>query len=116
LGLNGLESSIRALVTVPAFSALKNDLTRATVKPPITTTATIRSGNHALRTTFDICTYVGSFPHLRCATGDFVDRRDLHALGRRALGWSPMPALDSPVRWRPVLRSAEPSLSTATTA
>jgi hypothetical protein len=42
---------------VSAFSAVKYDLTRCTVNPPIATTATINNGNQALRTIFAICTY-----------------------------------------------------------
>src|ERR1700743_805422 len=56
LGLNGLESSSLDVVKAPGSWAPKKHLTRRTAKPPTTTTATINSGNHALRTNLDICT------------------------------------------------------------
>jgi hypothetical protein len=55
-GLNGLESSGFEVVRAPVSWAPKNDLTRVTAKPPTTTTATISSGNHELRNSFDIRT------------------------------------------------------------
>jgi hypothetical protein len=45
----------------PVSWAPKNDFTRTTAKPPTTTTATINSGSHAARTTFEISNYPTPF-------------------------------------------------------